>query len=121
MSAQQARFDAFCREFNDERPHEALGQETPSSCYEHSGREYPDRIEPPSYPGYFEQRRVSSAGLIRFQGTSLFIATPLEGETLGLYEVADSLWSVRYYDRELGRINVAQPKPKINLLPMSPV
>ena len=30
---QQARFDAFVSEFNDERPHEALGMKTPSESY----------------------------------------------------------------------------------------
>ena len=36
LSAQQARFNRFRREFNEERPHEALGQETPESVYERS-------------------------------------------------------------------------------------
>ncbi|MBK6922874.1 MAG: transposase [Deltaproteobacteria bacterium] len=30
-AAQQRRFDAFRRRFNDERPHEALGDATPGS------------------------------------------------------------------------------------------
>jgi transposase InsO family protein len=30
---QQARFDAFVSEFNEERPHEALGMITPSESY----------------------------------------------------------------------------------------
>lgn len=31
--AQQKQFDAFRLEYNTERPHEALGQETPASRY----------------------------------------------------------------------------------------
>jgi hypothetical protein len=37
---QQARFDAFVSEFNDERPHEALGMQTPSERYPPSPRPY---------------------------------------------------------------------------------
>lgn len=121
LAAQQTRFDAFCREYNQERPHEALAQETPASCYRRSERSYPERIEPPQYPGFFEQRRVNPNGMFTFRSTPLFIAAPLGGEMLGLCEIDDALWSVRYYDRELGRISTKQRKPKIRLLPMSPV
>ena len=31
---QQAKFDAFVKEFNDERPHEALSMKTPSETLE---------------------------------------------------------------------------------------
>ncbi len=37
-AAQQRRFDALRREYNDERPHERLGQETPASRYAGSRR-----------------------------------------------------------------------------------
>jgi len=33
LAAQQVRFNEFRKEYNDERPHEALGQETPASLY----------------------------------------------------------------------------------------
>ena len=32
MEAQQARFDAFVEEFNNESPHEALGNQPPHRC-----------------------------------------------------------------------------------------
>jgi hypothetical protein len=36
MRAQQRRFDAFLDDYNNERPHEAIGQATPSSLYQPS-------------------------------------------------------------------------------------
>lgn len=33
LTQQQQRFDRFRREYNDERPHESLGQRPPTSCY----------------------------------------------------------------------------------------
>jgi len=41
LSAQQECFDAFLEVFNEERPHEALGQQRPAELYEVSPRAYP--------------------------------------------------------------------------------
>jgi transposase InsO family protein len=46
---QQARFDAFRRHFNEERPHEALGQRLPAELYTPSRRAMPSRVEDPWY------------------------------------------------------------------------
>jgi putative transposase len=44
LAAQQRRFEQFRREYNQHRPHEALGQDTPAQHYEPSHREYPSRL-----------------------------------------------------------------------------
>src|SRR4029434_7199664 len=46
LAAQQRRFNVFRDEFNHERPHEALDQQTPASCYTPSPRPMPDRLPP---------------------------------------------------------------------------
>ena len=46
LAAQQRKFNVFVDEFNNERPHEALGQHTPASHYEPSPREMPSKIKP---------------------------------------------------------------------------
>jgi transposase InsO family protein len=45
-AAQQRNFDAFRREYSEERPHERLEQATPASHYRVSARPYPDRLPP---------------------------------------------------------------------------
>ena len=50
MKKQQIRFDAFCKEYNEERPHEALQQKTPASQHASSHREYPDKLTTLQYP-----------------------------------------------------------------------
>jgi transposase InsO family protein len=45
--AQQKRFDQFRVEYNEHRPHQALGQVTPGSCYAPSARLYPRRVAAP--------------------------------------------------------------------------
>jgi transposase InsO family protein len=44
---QQRRFDRMRREFNEVRPHEALGQHPPARVYVASPRPYPTRLEAP--------------------------------------------------------------------------
>lgn len=53
---QQQRFDKFGQAFNEERPHESLNFKLPKDCYQPSKRSYPNKIEPPQYPRYFEVR-----------------------------------------------------------------
>jgi putative transposase len=95
---QQARFDAFQREFNDERPHEALGQHPPSRFYIASPRPYPERIEDPCYGADEHVRRVRSSGEIKWRGSMLFISDALIGEAVGLRERDDGHWLVRFAD-----------------------
>jgi len=73
--AQQRAFDRFVLEYNEERPHEAIGQHTPHSLYRASPRPYPARIPPVEYPGHFEVRRVSRNGGIRWKYDTPFGAT----------------------------------------------
>jgi putative transposase len=49
-AAQQRRFARFCTEYNQARPHEALGQQPPASRYQASRRPWPGRLPPLEYP-----------------------------------------------------------------------
>ena len=50
MGAQQRRFDVWRAEFNDERPHDALGGGVPADHYAPSTRPMPERPPEPEYP-----------------------------------------------------------------------
>ena len=60
--AQQRAFDRFRREYNEERPHEALDMQTPSAVYTRSSREYPARVPEPEYGSALLVRRVVKRG-----------------------------------------------------------
>ena len=60
--AQQRAFDRFRREYNEERPHEALDMQTPSAVYTRSSREYPARVPEPEYGSALQVRRVGKRG-----------------------------------------------------------
>jgi transposase InsO family protein len=95
-AAQQHRFDAFRHEYNTERPHEALGLETPASQYTAATRAYPTRIPHPEYPGHYLVKRVTDAGTFRFQQRLLYIANALVDQYIGLEETDDGVWAIYF-------------------------
>ena len=105
LPAQQQRFEEFRAVYNNERPHEALGQQTPASVYQPSPRPYPQRIDEPSYGGDVAVRRVCSNGQIKWAGELIFVGEALIGEPVGVSETESGDWLVRYADVELGYIH----------------
>lgn len=104
LRAQQKRFDHFRCEFNSQRPHEALGQETPASRYTPSPRPFPRKLPPIEYPAHFERRRVSANACIRWRDQYVSIGTCLIGEDLGLEEFDDGAWNVYFAHVRIGRL-----------------
>ncbi len=102
---QQAIFERFRAEFIEERPHEALGQQTPGSLYTRSEREMPERLPEPEYEGYWEPRRVRPLGTFKFKGREIFLSSVLAGERIALDEVKDGVWSIFFYHVELARFH----------------
>lgn len=100
--AQQERFDQFRRVYNEERPHEALGQKTPAMYYRPSDRSYPGRLREVAYPADWQVRRVSSGGQMRWSGQSVFVAHALEGEAVGLEQTDERHWRVWFSFYEIG-------------------
>jgi transposase InsO family protein len=86
LAAQQARFDAFRYEFNQRRPHQALGQQPPAAFYIPSPRLYPGSLPDLAYPPGTQLRRVRSNGEIRWRGRLVFISEALVGELVGVRE-----------------------------------
>jgi len=104
-SEQQARFDEFIPFFNEFRPHEALGQETPVSRYRPSTRPFPERLEEPWYDAEHAVRRVRPTGEIKWGGDLVFVSEALAGEPIGIAETADGDWLLRFCDVDLGVID----------------
>lgn len=101
-SAQQGRFARFVREFNHDRPHEALGMATPASVYYRSRRPYPRRLEEWAYPAGMTERRVYDGGRFRWHCGQVFLTHVLEGETIGLWPLDGRHWQVWIGPLELG-------------------
>lgn len=109
-TSQQELFDRFRHEYNEQRPHEALGQRPPSELYQSSSRPYPGRLPQPEYPGHYEVRSVSRGGEIKWRGKFLFLSEALGGERVGLEEYEDGLWAVSFGALPLGRFDERECK-----------
>ena len=96
-TAQQRNFDAFRREYNDERPHEALGQTTPASHFTASPRPYPARLPVPEYPRHFLVKTITTAGTFRFGKRLIYLANALTAQRIGMEETADGLWALYFH------------------------
>jgi putative transposase len=102
--AQQRRFDQFRKEFNLERPHEALEMQTPASRYTPSPRPMPDKLPAIEYPARFEVRYVSANGGIRWNRAWVNVSVTCAGEYVGLEEIDDGVWNVYFGPLKLGRL-----------------
>ncbi len=105
VEEQQARFDEFRRHYNEERPHEALGQRPPAELYDPSPRAMPERIEDPWYDADHQVRRVRSAGEIKWRGEFAFVSEALAGELVGLAELDTGDHVVRFCGRDVGLLD----------------
>lgn len=94
---QQRQFDRFREEYNTERPHESLDQETPASRYTTSPREYRRRLPSTVYPGHFLVKKVTTAGTMRFQRGLIYRANALVDQPVRLEETDDGIWRWRIY------------------------
>jgi putative transposase len=111
-AAQARRFASFARDFNEERPHEALGQRTPASVYRRSPRSMPARLPEPDYPSGFVLRQVRSNGEIKWDGDFVHICSALAGETVAVEETEDGHWRVRFFDVPIAIIDRDTRKPR---------
>jgi transposase InsO family protein len=104
--SQQRRFDAFRKIYNEERPHEALGQTPPARHYTTSFRRYSGRLREPEYPDAVHIRRVRTNGEIKWRGGLVFVSEVLAGEPIGYEESNDGTWALRYGPIALGSIDL---------------
>jgi len=104
-AAQQRCFNRFRTVFNQDRPHEALDQNTPADLYRPSARPYPQRLAPIEYPAHFEVRYVSRNNGIRWKRYWVNVSSVLAEEYVGLEEIDDGLWALYFANYLLARLN----------------
>jgi len=83
----QQWLDDFRREYNQDRPHEALGMRTPASIWHRSEKRYEKETRDCTYPAGAELARLESTGQLKLNGTRWQIAGPLAGELVQLIRI----------------------------------
>jgi hypothetical protein len=107
LSAQQKRFDQFRRVYNYERPHEALGHETPGSLYFLRTRLLPRYTKTYVYPAHFQTLRVNDAGDISWHKRRVFISEVFRGEDNGFEKVEENFYRIYFCSLEVGEFDVS--------------
>ena len=93
---QQEAFDRFQHEYNHERPHEALADATPASCYTASCRAMPRRIPELDYGDDIQVRRISQQGSLKWNGERTFVSEIFAHQRLGLRALDERYCEVLY-------------------------
>jgi hypothetical protein len=105
LGGQQRRFDAFRKQFNNERPHEALDYQMPSQIYVCSARPYPNRIPEVEYGKEFLVRAINHSGDMSWHKGRVFISRILSGDRIGLLQIADERYRVLYGPMIIGEFD----------------
>jgi len=102
LRTQQQAFDRFRQEYNEERPHEALGMKTPAQYYQTSTRPYPSRLAELGYDSEWTIRKVGPCGTMGWRGAKIFVSKVLANEPIGLEPIDDGVWRLWFSDYPLG-------------------
>jgi putative transposase len=104
--AQQRIADRWRQEFNNVRPHEAIGMKTPADLYRPSPRRYRG-VRLPSYPPTCSIRRATRLGCVRFDGRTVFVSESVSGFEIGVRKTRAGRLAVQFYDLDLGTFELA--------------
>src|ERR1043165_3005837 len=86
LRQQLERFKDFQRVYNEERPHQALGNDTPAEHYSVAPRAWDGILREPEYSSEAAVRRVRHNGEIKWRGNTVYVGTALIGEPICLAE-----------------------------------
>ena len=107
---QQQAFDTFREEYNEIRPHEALGMRTPSDLYLPSDRPFDPNANHIVYPGCYNARLVKHSGEICLSAKRWYVSEAVAREHVGLKTIADGLHEVYFGPVFLCYLDESQPK-----------
>lgn len=103
----QTAFDQWRDGYNRQRPHDALGLDTPIQHYQvPTPRLVFDPLPPIDYGAGTLVRIVHGAGQLQFRGHAYFITGALRGEPVGVRPTSiDGVFDCFYCHHWLGRLN----------------
>jgi len=123
---QQAKFDQFIHDFNEERPHQALAMRCPAELYRPSPRPY-NRLPELEYPFHDHTITVTRCGRICFGPQKINLSQAFAGQRVGIKQIEEKIWLVSFmsydlgfFDHETCRIESAENPFVAKVSPMSP-
>lgn len=105
----QKAFDRWRPVYNTQRPHEALGLETPVRRFRPSQRHYPETLPSVEYAPGVPVRIVDQAGWISYHGQPWKIGRAFTGQRVGLRPTAtDGVIDVIFLSQPIKELNLRQ-------------
>lgn len=105
----QRKLDTFRRFYNEERPHHALGLDTPAQHYRRSTREYTGMICEWEYPEGHQIIRLHGKGHMRYKGYDYYLGEAFAGEQVALRpSLHEGYMTIEYRGFRIGRINLEE-------------
>jgi putative transposase len=102
------------KEFNDVRPHEALGGKVPADVYKPSPRRRLD-VQVYSYPKHWLRRNVGGKeGVFTLEGQIYPVGRAFSGHVIALEPLGGLLHRMWFHDLDLGPIELAPPRRVID-------
>jgi transposase InsO family protein len=101
LDEETVRLERWRVEFNTERPHEALGMQTPGDIYRCSSRRLSE-VKPYVYPTDFEKRLVNKNGCIHLRSQHVDFSAALGGMEVGIEPSGENRWRVWFCDLVVG-------------------
>ena len=106
LKAQQRSLTHFVKEYNNIRPQEALGFETPVSVHNFSTRSFPERIPEFDYNSNMKILKVTQNGAIRWKSYYwVYLTAALKGKYVGIEALSNRIWKIFYRSVFLGYFN----------------
>ena len=112
--AQQRKMDQFREEYNQVRPHQALGMQTPAAVYQPSPRTFPARLPEPEYPSTMLVRSVRHHGNFRWKRDDVFLSEVFWGERIGLLPEDDRWFTIYFAEIPVARFD----SHKLRVMPL---
>jgi putative transposase len=103
---QQHVADRWVIDFNEVRPHDALGGKTPAEVF-HPAERRPLMPRVPSYPPGWITRHVQSGGTICVDGDVIRVGAALQGQVVGLHHETALRWRAHFFEVDLGIVEIA--------------
>ena len=101
-----AALNEFRFEYNEQRPHEAIGMMFPAELYTRSDTKYEDPSKEIIYPDDLLLRKVNKHGQIKYLGYPFTISETLAEYIVALKELENETLSVYFCDQQLGTIDL---------------
>jgi transposase InsO family protein len=103
----QKVFDDWRNVYNTERPHEALGMNTPVSRYRLSKRQYPEKIPDTEYGPNDEIRKVCVKGKISYKNRKFIVGKAFIGQYIAIRPTTvDGKYTIHFANQKVGHVDL---------------